>query len=95
LSAAASSPVNNRQDAGRRPGGRGIDRIDLGMGMRRAQKIGVGLARQVDVVDIPPLAHDEPLVFLARHASADTGIGHDLDSSLLPCGRAYMRDAPA
>ena len=49
---------------------------DARMRMRRAQEIGMGLARPVDVVGIAALAGDETVIFLAANCGADSGGGH-------------------
>ena len=59
-----------------RSSGLGVDLFQRGVGMRRAQEIGVGLARPVDVVGVAALAGDEAVVFLAADGSADSGGGH-------------------
>ena len=58
-----------------------VDRLDLRMRMRRAQEIGMGLARPVDVVGIAALAGDETVIFLAADCGADSGGGHGVPSS--------------
>jgi hypothetical protein len=55
----------------------GVDRLDRGMGMGAAHEIGIGLVLEVDVVGVLALAGNEPLVFLAQHARANSGVGHD------------------
>ena len=66
----------HRQHA-RHAGGRlGVDRFDRGVGVRRADEIGKGLARPVDVVGVMALAGDEAVIFLAAHRGADPGCAH-------------------
>ena len=55
---------------------RGVDVLDLGMGINRAQHRGPGLAFEVDVVDIPAAAGEEPLVLGPSHRLADGDVGH-------------------
>ena len=76
----------DRDDARRRRGVLKVDRLDLRVRMRRTQKIGVGLARTIDVVDVAALARDEAEIFLSAHGGADALIGHDASSrmSLIP-----------
>ena len=63
--------------AGRFQGGGSVDLLDRRMRVRRAQKIGVGLSRTVDVVDVVPLAGDEANVFAALDGGADAGRAHE------------------
>ena len=58
-----------------------VDAPDLGVGMRRAQEVGLALAGTVDVVGVVALAGDEALVLFAAHRRTDTGRAH---GSLLP-----------
>ena len=46
---------------------RGVDLLDLGVRVRRADEINRRLPRPVDVVGVVAFAGDEPLVFLAAH----------------------------
>ena len=64
------------EHARRREGLAGVDRADLGVGVRRAHEHGMGLLRQRDVVGIPPLAHEEAAVLLAQDGSAHALIAH-------------------
>ena len=59
---------------------RGIDALDLGVGVRTADEMGIGHADQLDVVDVTALACDETLVFLAHHACANAFNAHVLSS---------------
>ena len=67
-------------DAGH--GGRrlGVDAAQLGMGIRGAQEIGIGLSRPVDVVCIAPAPGDEAMVFLAPNGRSDGCDGHAVSS---------------
>jgi len=62
-----------------RPGG--IELADLRMGMRRAQDMGIELARAIDVVDVGAAAGEKAEVFLAAHGGADAVLAHG-DTSL-------------
>src|SRR5215468_602207 len=64
------------QTAGRGKRGRGIDRLQACVRVRRAHEHGIGLAWPVDIVSILALAGDEALIFLAPNGSADAGGGH-------------------
>jgi hypothetical protein len=64
------------QDAGHLCGGRRVDRVDLGVRVRRAQKMDVRLPGPADVVGILALAGDEAEIFLAAHRRADAGRAH-------------------
>ena len=59
--------------------------LDVGMGVRRAQEIGVGLAGAVDVVGVVALAGDEAKIFLAAHRRADSGRSHGGSSDWHRC----------
>src|SRR5215813_7231916 len=62
--------------AGRGQSGRGIDRLQGRVRVRRAHEYRIGLARAIDVVGILALAGDEALILLAPDGSADAGGGH-------------------
>ena len=78
----------DRDDARRLQRGGRIDLVDRRMRVRRAQKIGVGLARTVDVVDVVALAGDEADVFLAFDGGANACRAHDFSplERLKACG---------
>ena len=57
-----------------------IDALDLGMGVRAADEMGVGHAQHLDVVDVAALAGDETSVFLAHDACANAFNAHGLFS---------------
>ena len=61
---------------GRRLGRREVELADAGMGMRRAQHIGVGLAEQVVVVLETAVAAQEALVLEAPHRLPDSELAH-------------------
>src|SRR5262249_36782763 len=48
-----------------------IDALNLGVGVRTADELGIGHAHQFDVVDVAAFAGDETAVFLADGARAD------------------------
>ena len=56
-------------------GRRGVDALDLGVGVRRAQEVGVGRARERQIVDIAAGPGQEALVFRPKNAGADSGGG--------------------
>src|SRR5580700_10554479 len=58
-----------------------IDRLDRGMRIRRAQKIGLGLTRAIDIAGVVALAGDETEVFLAAHSCAHARGGHSVFST--------------
>ena len=60
-----------RQHTGRRARGGRVDRGDVGMGVRRAQHIGTGLALRVDVVGVAPAAAQQTKIFVAYYRIAD------------------------
>jgi hypothetical protein len=67
-------PILPRKDRNhpRRPLGGGlVDRADAGMRMRREQKHGIGLARQIDIRDIAAPPGQETRIFLARDGLPD------------------------
>ena len=76
LSAASSRAGEHREHARHAGRGLGVDRFDRGVGVRRADEIGIGLAGPVDVVGVVALAGDEAAIFLAAHRGADTGRAH-------------------
>src|SRR5690606_16119397 len=65
-----------RQHAGRRQCGTGVDAADAGVGVRRAQEIGIGLAVEADVVGVAALAAQEALILAPLDGFADTGLVH-------------------
>ena len=82
----ALEPVGERVLAGqhREHAGHGarrgdVDRTDQRMGMRRAHRGAVGLARQIDVVAVIAAAGDEARVFLAAYRLSDACV-HDGDA---------------
>ena len=50
-----------------------VDAVDRGMGVRRAEEVGVGLARTVDVVGVAALADEVAAVLAPLHGRADPG----------------------
>ena len=66
----------HRDDAGRRRRGRGVDRADTGMRMRRAQHKGVSLARTNEIVDVMTAPGQKPLVLDAADRLADAELVH-------------------
>ena len=56
-------------------GRRGVDALDLGVGVRRTQEVGVGRARERQIVDIAAGSGQEALVFRPKNAGADSGGG--------------------
>ncbi len=82
--------------AGRRLG---VDAPDLGVRMRGANEIDMGLRRTGHVVGVLALAGDETEIFLAAHRSADSGCTHSASSrsggpSRRPLYSAACCDAP-
>ena len=79
----AREPVGQRVLAGqhREHAGHGarrgdVDRADQRVGMRRAHRGAIGLARQIDVVAVIAAAGDEACVFLAAYRLSDACV-HD------------------
>ena len=66
----------DRDHAGRGLGRVAVDRADPGVGVGRADEIGVRLARAVDVVGVVARSRQETEVLRAAHAGADSGLGH-------------------
>ncbi len=67
----------DRDHARHRLGGRGVDALDLGVGVRRTQEVRVGRARERQVVDIAAGAGQEALVFRPLDPGAYSGLrGH-------------------
>ena len=67
---------DDRRDAGMRERARGVDREDLGVGVRAAQHHAVHHPGQADVVEVGALAADEARVLLALQAAeADRPLG--------------------
>ena len=84
-------PAEHRKHSGRSSGGRGVDRADARVGMRRARHHRVGLAREVDVVGVAPEAPDQPRVLEPPHRLTDReGLGDDR----LAHGRTSSRATP-
>ena len=67
----------DRHDAGRLARRRDVDPVEGGVGVRRAQEIGMRLARTVDVVDVMAFAGDETDVFAALYRGANAGRAHE------------------
>jgi hypothetical protein len=61
----------DRHHAWRRQRRGNVDRLDGGMRMRRAQKRGVQLAFEIDVVGEPAAAREQALVLLAPYRLSD------------------------
>ena len=83
LSAARSSPVSTASTPGFAfAAAVSIERmVACACGERR--KVGIGLPRAGEVVDVMPAAGDEALVFLAAHRGADSRRGHGGPSPFL------------
>jgi len=54
----------------------GVDPLDRGMGVRRAQEGGVDLARAGEVIDVMAGTGDEPDILLAADRLADSELSH-------------------
>jgi hypothetical protein len=59
-----------------RDGGRGVDAVDRGMSVRRAQHDAVQLTGHVDVIDITPLPGKKPIVFETAQRPPDMRLVH-------------------
>ena len=68
-----------------------IDARDPRMRVRRAQQHRIGLAREVDIVDEPPAALQQPRVLEAAHRLTDAEFAHDAPRS--SCA-AHLRARP-
>ena len=79
--------AGEHREHARHAGAAGVDRFDLGVRVRRAHEIGVGLAGPIDVVGVVALAGNEALILLAAHCGADTGRTH----GFLPVDRECVR----
>ncbi len=77
------------QHAGHGGGLLGVDLLDVRMGVRRTQEIGMGLPRTVDIVRVIALAGDEAEIFLARNARADSSGRHDAPPELAAFRRVW------
>ena len=76
----------DRQHAG---GGCGFARVEAGhpgMGVRRAQHVEIGLARQVDVIGIAAMAGDETVILEASDRLAYSKLSH---ATALPLVSSY------
>ena len=62
-----------------------INAIDPGMGMGASQKIGMSLARTVQIISISPGACDEPFVFLAADSLSYSCLAHEFLLPESPC----------
>ena len=80
---------DHRDDARERLGRALVDRADARVGVRAAQRRGMGDVRQRDVVDEAPASGEETGVFLAQHARADD-TEPLIRPLLLPAGRGRM-----
>src|SRR6185312_9005378 len=63
-------------DAGRVLGLARVNPAERRVRVRAAQKIGVGLIRAVDVVDVVAFAREEAEIFFAANRGADSGVRH-------------------
>src|SRR5580700_8609765 len=72
----------HREHAGHGARRRDVDGADQRMGMRRAHRGAIGLARQIDVVAVIAAAGDEACVFLAAYRLSDACV-HDGESTKL------------
>jgi len=54
----------------------GVDRADPGMGVRRAQHRGIGLARLRNIVEIAAVASNKAAIFDPPHRLADAELFH-------------------
>ena len=66
----------HREHAWHRRGSLAVDVLDLGVGVRRAQEVGVALAGTAHVIRIVALAGDEALILFAANRRADSGRAH-------------------
>ncbi len=71
-----SAAVSTASTPGADLAARGVDRIDLGVRMLRAQHHAIGHAGQLDVVGIAPAALDQARVLEARYALTDCEFTH-------------------
>ena len=93
-----SAAVSTASTPGAALAARGVDRLDLGVRMRRAQHHAVGHAGQLDVVDIAAAALDQPRILEARHALTDCEFTHATTSYLSmfsECSRVGDREGRA
>src|SRR6202050_5022475 len=74
--------TGTREPAGHGARRRGVDRADQRVGMRRAHRGAIGLARQIEVVAVAAAAGDEARVFLAAYRLSDACV-HDVESTKL------------
>ena len=83
---------DHRHHPGQGGGGRGVDRVDPGVGHRAAQDRHVQHPGQVDVVDVVAPALEEAVVLLALDAPAQPALGRVLFGHLgLPSWRRWWR----
>src|SRR5205823_12924804 len=82
----------HRKHARHRRGSLGFDALDPGMGVGRAQEIGVALARTIDVIGVMALARHEALILFAADRRADSRRIH---GDLLLGARAPLKFAAA
>ena len=67
----------DRQHARRLPGRLDVDRPDIGVGVRRPHEDRVGLAVQVDVIDVAPLPAQQARILEPQDRLTDTVLAHD------------------
>ena len=67
----------DRDDAGRRNGGGGVDWAQLCMSVGAAQQKDMKLAGPVNVVGVGALPREKAEILLAAHSSADAEIAHE------------------
>ena len=76
-------------DARHRLGGRDVDALDPGMGVRRAHEVGMRGPRERQVVDVAAGAGQEALVFLPLDPGANSGLrGHGYTPAAFMAGAA-------
>ncbi len=73
------SAGQDRDNTGGCLGGRGVDRNDACVRMRRTHEGQMRFVGQRQIVDVLARASDEPLVFASRQRLADTELGHCID----------------
>ena len=66
----------DREHAGRGLGRRGVDRLDLGVRVRRAQHDAMAMPGKLHVVGIAAAAAHQPRILEARHALTDCKFTH-------------------
>ncbi len=78
-------PGQHRKHAGHGTRGFAINAADQRMGMRRAHRSAIGLAREIEIVAVAAAAGEEAQILLAAYRVSDACVHDGLDTRLNEC----------